>query len=226
MHELTVFLDLDDTLVDTYGLLITPLERAAAKTVCRMQGRPFKDDDLLGLLLELRRRNPSQLQHELSRAYPADADDIIGARKELFNDFDISDLKIGADVVGMLRELSQFYVLVLLTEGSYRIQSAKIDHLGIRHLFSKIIIVSNSGGETKERAISRYLQQKKVTPGSTVVVGNRLDREIAVGRRLGAKTIWVRSGEGSEYTGKIECDNVVENITELPAALKALFGES
>lgn len=226
-EKLAIFLDLDDTLVDTYGLLITPLERTAVEILCRIEGRPFQEDQLLNLLLDLRKKNPGRLQEELARVFPEHADSIIAVRRDLFRDFEISDLKIGSEVVDMLRDLSHIHDLVLLTEGSAKIQNAKIDHLGIRTLFSKILIVENLRGETKEKSVSDYLKHQGISPRSAVIVGNRVDREIAAGRKLGTKTVWVRSGEGSEYDGELPTlDAIIESITELPSALESLAGLS
>jgi FMN phosphatase YigB (HAD superfamily) len=65
-----------------------------------------------------------------------------------------------------------------------------------------------------------------ITPKQAVIVGNRLDREIIAGKRLGIPTIWIRAGEGSE--AKLddidEKPNVViDDIEQLPMAILALI---
>jgi FMN phosphatase YigB (HAD superfamily) len=221
----TIFIDLDDTLVDTFGLLITPLEQAAAEAICRTNQIPFTVEQLTEILLELRKRNPAGLRDELRELLNSDADWILWIRDQIFADFSIDRLKISKEVVAILKTLGSDYSLVLVTEGRAKTQQQKIHHLGIFELFDEILIIDPSNGATKESIIRDYMCSRDISAYEAVVVGNRLDREIIAGNRLGIPTIWFRSGEGSQM--QRECVPVtpnanIDDFAELPTTIRRL----
>lgn len=223
--RVSLVFDLDDTLVDTYGLLITPLERRAADIIGAIEGVSQEPDQLFETLLDLRRKKPRELYAELSKLSHERADVIVNAHQQVFSDFSIEDLQIATEVTEMLAGLASAYALVLLTEGDREVQQAKIDHLGIAALFRTILIVDPSRGESKLETIKRYVATSGAKPERIVVIGNRLDKEIASAKALGAKAIWVKSGEGSEESERkhATADVVVSNVIEVPRALHIIF---
>jgi FMN phosphatase YigB (HAD superfamily) len=121
----------------------------------------------------------------------------------------------------MLKKLSHTKRLVLLTEGDFVVQHAKIKHLGIEPLFSDILVVDPKRGDSKLDAIERFIRHAGISPEDLVVIGNRLDNEIAAARSLGTKSIWVRAGEGSEMAEtRGSADAIVRHVTEVPDVLQ------
>jgi 4-nitrophenyl phosphatase len=62
-------------------------------------------------------------------------------------------------------------------------------------------------------------------PGACVVVGDRLDTDVALGERLGARTVLVRTGAHDEddiETGGPTPDHVIDALGDLPAMLDAV----
>jgi FMN phosphatase YigB (HAD superfamily) len=219
----TIFVDLDDTLVNTFDLLIAPLERRAAATICKNHEIPFTAEELTSILLELRRKNPARIKSALGRRLGSKAAPISEIRDRILSDFSVEPLAISEEAIQILKTLARDYDLVLVTEGNVDIQQRKVDHLAIAKLFDAIVILDPDTEANKELAISRYMSARKISPSEAVIVGNRLDREIAAGNRLGIQTIWLRSGEGSE----MKCDGVapvavIERLVELPSAIWTL----
>jgi len=126
----TIFIDLDDTIADTFGLLITPLERAAAEAICQIDDIPFSAERLTDILLELRKRTPAELRDKLAGLSTSDADRVLEARDQIFSDFSVSELTISTDVIEVIKSLTLNYKLVLVSEGREEIQKEKIRHLG------------------------------------------------------------------------------------------------
>jgi FMN phosphatase YigB (HAD superfamily) len=220
----TIFIDLDDTLIDTFHLLIVPLEKAASAAICRSLAPPFTADELTSSLLELRKRSPAELRDELRVLLHAEAERGLAIRDRIFADFSVDALTIGHEALEVLQTLARDFALVLVTEGRRHIQERKIRHLGIGKLFAELLIVSGND-ETKETAIGEYLRRKDIAAEAALVIGNRLDRDIIAGNHLAIPTIWLRSGEGSEMQpGGLAAtpDAVIDRLAELPAAVSEI----
>jgi FMN phosphatase YigB (HAD superfamily) len=188
--------DLDDTLVDTYAQLITPLEMAAAQAMTEVDGALPDADTLAALLLDLRRSQPHELEAALQRRLPAISEDALAARRAVFTNLLPYRLCMAPEVRLFLRALGANHRLFLLTEGDPRFQHGKIDHLGLRALFDGILVVP-PWPESKREAVASLLAQQQLAPEAVLLAGNRPDKEIRAGNDLGLVTVWVRRGEGS-----------------------------
>jgi FMN phosphatase YigB (HAD superfamily) len=222
----TIFIDLDDTLVDTFHLLIVPLERAASAAICRTGTFAFTDEQLTATLLSLRRKNPAALRDKLTILLDSKAEQGLAIRDRIFADFSVDALTIDRDVIETLETLSRDYRLVLVTEGRRHLQERKISHLGIGRLFHERLIVDAGGdSDAKESAMRNYMLNKDISSREAMIVGNRLDRDIIAGQNLEMRTIWLQSGEGSEMVpeqlGAIP-DACVGSVAELPAAIRKI----
>jgi FMN phosphatase YigB (HAD superfamily) len=221
-----VIFDLDDTLVDTFSMLITPLEDEAAKRMVQVNRSLPDSDELAALLLKLRRSNPAEIEKELLRQIPDVADGALEARQKVFTDLVPYRLSIDPEVRLLLRELSSNYDLYLLTEGDSDFQNAKIDHLGIRSFFNEVVTAS-PGPESKRRAIASLLERHHYIPSSVLIIGNRLDKEIYAGNKLGMTTVWIERGEGGamrpgKHTGLPVPNYTVKDVLELRKVLDQL----
>jgi FMN phosphatase YigB (HAD superfamily) len=190
-----ILFDLDDTLVDTFSMLITPLEIIAANRVAQVDSS-INADVLAASLLDLRKSNPSNIESELRQRLPGISEATLNIRQEIMDRADPLCLVIDPEVKLLLRELEKGHQLFLLTEGDEQFQSAKINNLGIRSIF-KDVIITTSEPEAKQKYISEFLKKNHFPPGSVLVVGNRLDKEIKAANELGIHSLWIRHGEGS-----------------------------
>lgn len=219
-----IILDLDDTLVDTFTLLITPLElKAAAEMVAA--GLDGADPlQVAELILRLRRDDPLRIEERLAREFPRADGKVLEVRRGVFSNASPDGLLIDPAVKDMLRELQERYDTYLLTTGETEFQNRKVELLGIRDLFREIVILVSGAEETKELWLSS-LMRGRYHPESVIVVGNRLDNEIQAGNRLGMITVWVKHGEGSglepdEETGLPTY--TIPHIYEFPRLLSQL----
>ena len=213
----TVIFDLDDTLVDTSSLLIAPLEIEAARRMVELAPSLPDPDELAALVMELRRTGPGRIERELARILPGVTEEVLEARRRTFAGLTPHRLTLESRIRRLLRELHDRATLYLLTEGDFDFQSSKIDHLGIRSFFTEVVIAP-PGPDSKRDALVLLLKRGRHPPASVVVVGNRLDREIRAGNRLGVTTVWVRRGEGSGVIpdeGSGLPDHTVHDVVEL-----------
>lgn len=220
-----LIIDLDDTLVDTFDLLIRPLETGAAELL-RERGLVDREpSELVERLLEIRRRSPESFYDELARVAGAQASAAVDLHRSIFSDFAVDSLILSPEVTRMLSGLRSGNRLVLMTEGRTELQRSKIEHLRLPELFDEVLIVDPARGETKRGRLADYMRHADASPEDMIVIGNRLDREIAAANAIGARSIWLRKGEGSEAAPRAADempDAIILDLLELPQALESL----
>lgn len=189
-----IVFDLDDTLVDTFGQIIAPLEVKAAEKMQQLDSRLPAPDELAEILLTAGKKSPSLIEEELRQEIPFISDKVLEARRRVFDNIDLSGIFVEEEIKLLLRQLrGKKYRLFLLTKGELAYQNRKLEQLGIRAMFDEIKIVSDSKRDALKAIATRY----NLAPDSILVVGNRLDEEILDGSILKMPTVWVRRGEGS-----------------------------
>jgi len=103
--------------------------------------------------------------------------------------------------------------LGLITNGSVRMQSAKLACLELSPLFDTILISDAEGMRKPERQIfARALERMDVTPAHAVFVGDHPDVDVAGARAAGLRAIWRRDPGVSRV---VEADAVIEELSEL-----------
>ncbi|MBV9478228.1 MAG: nucleotide-binding protein [Acidobacteria bacterium] len=192
-----IVFDLDDTLIDTFGTLIMPLEMQAARLMIAAPGAPMTDENALAAaLLRSRRVAPQTLEADLrKRGFPRD---VLQLRHDLLEKVSLENLVVSPEVRQLLKELEARFELYLLTAGKREFQRAKIKKLAIRSHFAGVNIVSNSSSDAKKGMIERLAARRDYKSENVLIVGNRLDSEIAAGNRLNMPTVWIRHGEGAD----------------------------
>jgi len=195
-----VVLDLDDTLFDTSGTLIGPANREAAAAMIGA--------GLTGTIEAVARRRMA-----LSRAHPSDdpdaltvrsfglegRDDVAAAGRRAFYSRTIRSIEPFPETIGVLESLAGRVELCLLTTGSPATQQRKVDLLGIERFFAEVVLV-DIAAENKLDALASLQRRRGWASDDVVVVGDRIDREIAAGRRLGMWTVRMAHGEGRHMT--------------------------
>lgn len=77
--------------------------------------------------------------------------------------------------------------MVLIGKGGEDMQS-EVSRLHVGEFFSNIVFVE---GEKDPKVFAKYVRD----PKSTLFIGDRVRSELAIGNKLGAKTIWVKQGK-------------------------------
>ncbi|HKS27893.1 MAG TPA: HAD family hydrolase [Pyrinomonadaceae bacterium] len=220
-----IVFDLDDTLVDTFGTLITPLETEAASRMASVGSVGCDAAKVFETILRLRRDDPERVEERLSQDFPQLGEETLAARRSVFAEASPDAIRIEADVREMLSQLSGRYDTYLLTTGRTEFQNRKLELLGIRGLFKAVAILASGSEETKEGWLKSLVSSSGYNSQSVIVVGNRLDNEMLAGRRLGMKTVWVRRGEGSGLIPREELgepDYTISHIREFPEVLSKI----
>ena len=217
-----IIFDLDDTLIDTFGFLITPLERRTAKAMIEAGLQVRDATELACALLQCRRETPHDIRSGLKRSGIECSRKAFAKRKELLEDVALDHLVLSAEVENLLRSFYNHFDLYLLTSGSLEFQTAKVDKLGIRQYFREIVVVNAGTHLIKARALENLASDRGLEHGRVLVVGNRLDQEIAAASSLGMLTVWIKHGEGSAMPpikGRGEPDFSMDSVLGLPSLI-------
>ena len=111
--------------------------------------------------------------------------------------------------------------LVLVGKGGKDMYS-EVKRLGVGKYFEQIVFQEG----TKEDTLFRPYVSKE-SPSTTFFIGDRVRSELAVGKSLGATTIWVRQGRFAEEmpeSEKQKPDHIVSSLTEDRVLLVQKFG--
>ncbi|MBX2987681.1 MAG: HAD hydrolase-like protein [Bdellovibrionaceae bacterium] len=189
--------DLDDTLLDTTGLLLP----AAARRACEV----MRDKGLncsLETCLQWRAELSTRFSHKeifrkiAERAGHGENSSLGEAGMRSFYHSPIPDslpLLEGADEV--LKSVHGRYKMFLVTSGETETQWNKVRATGLTARFQEIFVVDKMRSENKRDVFHRILRQENLRPDELLSVGNRLAEEIRQAKELGARTCYFEYGE-------------------------------
>ena len=103
--------------------------------------------------------------------------------------------------------------LGLITNGSVRMQSRKLECLALGPLFDAILISDAEGISKPDRRIfHRALDRLGANPAQSVFVGDHPEVDVAGARAAGMQAIWRRD---PSVSGMVEADAVIEELSDL-----------
>lgn len=109
--------------------------------------------------------------------------------------------------------------LGLITNGSFRMQSRKLECVALTAAFDTVLI-SDAEGISKPdvRIFLRALERLEVEPAAAAFVGDNPEVDIAGARAAGMQTTWRRDPDRS---GAVEADAVIDQLGDLVNVLTA-----
>jgi len=219
-----VFLDLDDTLLDTAGILLGParLEAGAAMVAA---GLPGTAEEAAAGLERAARESPGGNPFEaLAAARGVDPVRVGFAGWAAFFRREVpSSLPLMDGVEEGLRALrARGARLFLVTFGEVATQEAKVRATGVAALVDRVVYEPLAPVVDKGRAFRAICEEEGLDPRDCAAIGDRPDAEIAAAKRLGMRTVRVRRGEhrSMEPRGPEEAaDATVDSFAEAVAAI-------
>jgi putative hydrolase of the HAD superfamily len=188
-----VIIDLDDTLFDTFGSCYP----AAAKEACSAMvqaGLACTIDQCLKERENFFRHLPRKdvFEHLVARfgiRKKAVEKTVVAAGKKAFQSRKVEeDIELFPQAQEVLAELSAKYLLFLVTSGDPATQKQKVELLKIREFFTHVYYVNHLIQQRKTSAFLEILDHTSIRAREVLCVGDRRDREIAEGKRLGFVT--------------------------------------
>jgi putative hydrolase of the HAD superfamily len=110
---------------------------------------------------------------------------------QAFSQVEVQTAMHGYGDLDALRRLP--WSLFLVTSGFRKLQESKIRALGCASRFTGVFVdaLGEPDRSGKQAHFSRILQDYKLSPGNTLVVGDNPDSEIVAGRNLGMPTVQI-----------------------------------
>jgi FMN phosphatase YigB (HAD superfamily) len=129
----------------------------------------------------------------------------------------IENIRLFPGVTGLLEGIRARGIrAVVVSTGDPAIQELKVQVLGLRNLLDAVYICASP--EDKQTLFERCFREFGVQPQETLVVGDRIDREIQWGKSAGCVTVRVLHGRHSAMisTGENQVgDFTIQNIAVL-----------
>lgn len=105
----------------------------------------------------------------------------------------VSNAHLMADAVEVLSYLRDKYKLGMITNGRTLIQYGKIERLGLRPYFDRIVVSEEAGVKKPDaRIFEQAVQQLELAPECCIYVGDHPANDIEGASRAGLKTIWMQ----------------------------------
>ena len=138
------------------------------------------------------------------------------------------------DVLPALARLHGTARLGLITEGWRAVQQAKLDALGLRSWFDRVVVLGEderAEWKPSRRPFDRWLEGIPVRPDSAVYVGDNPAKDFLGARRAGWRSLRVRRSDGlhrdEEPAGaEARPDAEIPDLSQLESILENLTGDA
>lgn len=143
-------------------------------------------------------------------------------------------LSVYDDVVPTLDDLRGKTRLGVITEGYRTVQEAKLDALGLRPRFDKIVLLGEderTEWKPSRRPFDRWLAGGAIAPEESVYVGDNPAKDFPGARRAGWRSIRIRRDDGlhkdeEPAPGEAPPDREAANLRSLLSILESFEAES
>ncbi len=193
----SIVFDLDDTLLDTSGLLVPMASMKACKAMIDV-GLNCTFEDCMKMRHQLAAdQSHTEIFTKIVDHFgcPLPGKAIHDALEVFYNPAIPENLPLMPGAIENLIHLGKNYSIFLVTMGSESAQRNKIRALKIEKFFKKIYILNGFIGEKKQIAFSDILNIQKHSPLQLLSIGNRLSSEIRDAKRIGSETCYFAHGE-------------------------------
>jgi putative hydrolase of the HAD superfamily len=132
-------------------------------------------------------------------------------------------LQLYPDVKRVLDELRPTYRMALVSDAQPCYALPEIKAVGLDGYFDPLIISAHYGFRKPDaRLIEKALDAMKLGPAEVICVGNDMYRDVYGASRLGIKTIFVDSNQGTKSHENVAPDYVVRRFEDVLSGVEAL----
>jgi putative hydrolase of the HAD superfamily len=221
-----VVLDLDDTLYPQRSFLEGAIDAVAARAQELGLDR-LAFVEAFTSVLEGGSDTGHTIDETLARVgcSTSEADAIVVTLVESFINYCPLALTCYEGVTESLEVLSRETRVACLTDGNPDLQRAKINALGVAHYFDSVVITDELGGRSFRKPNPLGLEVVAATLGlkigDLVVIGDRVDKDVALALRAGVPVVRVRQGEYRDVPSPLG----VATVDEFPRAVDLVIAE-
>jgi putative hydrolase of the HAD superfamily len=120
-----------------------------------------------------------------------------------------------------IRQLHSRYHLAIISDGQIACALPELNGCGLAGYFDPIIISGDFGyRKPDKRLFTAALTAMKMEPSEVLFVGNDMYRDVYGAQRVGMKTVFFESNQGTQGKEGVKPDYIIYNFSELLNALK------
>jgi len=193
----SIAFDLDDTLLDTTGILV-PRASEHAFNILIQAGLRLNLEECEKIRTNMiKTTSHKEVFKHLVEKYGTDltSSKLDLAIQAFYHPHIPSHLPLLDHALENIKILSKKYTLHIVTAGLLDAQESKINALGIRSYFKKIFVVNSLKNEKKYDAFKKIMLEDNIHAENLLCIGNSLSSEIKDARQIGAWACYFEFGE-------------------------------
>jgi putative hydrolase of the HAD superfamily len=130
-------------------------------------------------------------------------------------------LQLYPNVMDIIWQLQPKYHLAIVSDAQSAYAIPELDAVGLSRHFDPIIISGCFGyRKPDERLFTAALTAMKMKPSEVLFVGNDMYRDVYGAQRLGMKTVFFKSNQGTQEKEGVKPDYIIYNFPELLNAIR------
>ena len=130
-------------------------------------------------------------------------------------------LQLYPGVEDTIRQLHPKYHLAIITDGQTAYAAPELNAVGLSDFFDPIIISGDFGyRKPDKRLFTAALTAMKMEPSEVLFVGNDMYRDVYGAQRLGIKSVFFKSNQGTQEKEGVKPDYNIYNFPELLNAIR------
>ncbi|MFN3696182.1 MAG: HAD hydrolase-like protein [Pseudobdellovibrio sp.] len=197
----SIAFDLDDTLLDTSGIL-APKACSEAFQILIKAGLKITESECESIRVEMIKKTSHKDvfkylvdQFGSSETYKA----LELATERFYHPKIPNKLPLLDGAIENIKFLSKKYNLYIVTAGLNEAQQSKVNALEIRSFFKDVMVVNSLKNERKFDAFRKILEIEHISADQLLCIGNSLSSEIKDARLIGAWACYFEFGEDRGY---------------------------
>lgn len=124
-------------------------------------------------------------------------------------------------VTDTLRQLQLKYHLAIVSDGQTPYAIPELNAVGLSGYFDPIVISGDLGyRKPDERLFTAALTAMKMAPSEVLYVGNDMYRDVYGAQKLGMKTVFFKSNQGTQEKEGVNPDYIIYSFPELLNAIR------
>jgi len=130
-------------------------------------------------------------------------------------------LQLYPGVEDIIWQLRLKYHLAIISDGQSAYAVPELNAVGLSDFFDPIIISGDFGyRKPDERLFAAALSAMRMEPSEVLYVGNDMYRDVYGAQKLGIKTVFFKSNQGTQEKEGVKPDYIIYNFSGLPNAIR------
>jgi uncharacterized cofD-like protein len=218
-----VIFDLDDTLFDCSGQLVDEARKRAAKVLSEKIPQASAVEILEKERQLHKKFGPTfEVFDKICMDFKVEGKEAcINSALHAYNSDEVGEISLFPETAPLLKKLEEMGIKkVLVTSGLHARQQRKIEILGLDKLMDLALIHDlEKSPVSRERLFKNVLEKFSVKPDEVLSVGDRIQREIRIGNKLGMITARMLHGRFKKLKPKNDFEDPDFEISKLSEVL-------